>query len=157
MDDKRETDWAEVRELYETSERPVDEIAAMAGISRSTLYRRKRREGWISHRCTGPAPAAAVPLPEPPPATDRKALAERLWRTLNRCLRACERVKPGGGDERTARTLASLTRTVEKLIALEQDLAAIREQGDDASDDGGSEVDVERLLAELAARLEAAP
>lgn len=53
--------WAQIRQDYEHSQRPVDEICAEHGISPGTLRNRVRRWGWTRRR-------APIPLEGPPPS-----------------------------------------------------------------------------------------
>jgi hypothetical protein len=54
-------DWTQIRNDYEHTDRPVDDICAEHGISAGTLRDRMRRWGWTRRR-------APVPREGPPPA-----------------------------------------------------------------------------------------
>jgi hypothetical protein len=58
-------DWTQIRNDYEHTDRPVDDICAEHGISAGTLRDRMRRWGWTRRRA--PVPREGPPPAPPPP------------------------------------------------------------------------------------------
>ena len=134
------------RVLYETTTMTIAAIAAEVGVGRSTVNGWIRQYGWI--RAAG----------APPPRADaerhdgdgrRGRLMGRLFRVYGRQLATLE--KQAGKDttteEKDARTLSVLAKTLETLIALDRDDGAKSEEPEPA--------DRERYNAELARRIKA--
>lgn len=137
---------AEARRLYEQTLAPVGDIAQMVGLSRSNFYERVREGGWRSRRakptfslaravCASVRVEAGVAPPELPRAEpaaaeafdlpqQRIAVARRLMTTVGREMDAIERIlqtiTPADQleAEHGARTLASLSRTLRDIAAL---------------------------------------
>ena len=136
---------AEAKHLYERTLVPVDDIAALLGISRRTLSSRVGEWGWKKRKTgapdvmrvqrrplAGPSPAivreaaprmgAGVP---PQSSQDRMALAQRIQAVVEREIAAVEQILTtlGASDpsetEGAARTLASLARTLRELVHLD--------------------------------------
>lgn len=135
----------EGKRLYEETLTPVQEIAAMMGVSRWTLENRIREWNWKRRRHpTGPvnllravrgAVIAVVTdktqapdvLPARPVSPERRAaLAARIMDVVERQLTAVETVlatvKPSdqGEGERSTRMLASIALTLREIAALNQ-------------------------------------
>ncbi|MCK0209031.1 hypothetical protein MWN33_13420 [Starkeya koreensis] len=152
----------EARRLYEETAVPVESIAVLLGVHKTTIFRHARREGWRSRRLDSPSrPLALAGRPAPPPASaavhyptaaeaggetaPRRALIGRLIHRIEAEIAAIERlIGLGGGAavtpeaspadaERAARTLAVLVRTLRELAAL--DKAGPDGDEDDASRD----------------------
>ena len=108
---------AEAKRLYELTLAPVDDIAAMMGVSRALFYRFARKGGWRGRRASvgtfefaralsGTAVAAIAPTPAPaeqPRAEvivtadplspeQRLAMALRIQRVVEREMDAMERI-----------------------------------------------------------------
>lgn len=134
---------AEGKRLYEQTLTPLRDIAAMMGICRGTLENRIREWKWKRRRTaghsielfhavrgaamatvTGDAPVAISRAPVSP--QQRAAIASRIQSAVERELAAVERVLDvvGAADpgeaERSARTLASISRTLREVAALNQ-------------------------------------
>jgi hypothetical protein len=135
---------AEGKRLYEQTLTPLRDIAAMMGICRGTLATRIREWKWtrrrmaaapfeLHHAIRGAAMAAITQ--EPPsngaslvPVTpqQRAAIASRIQSAVEREIAAVERVldvvgpADQGEAERSARTLASISRTLREVAALNQ-------------------------------------
>ena len=136
---------AEAKRLYELTLTPVPDIAAMMGISRKTLERRIHEWGWtprqrlprsicdraLSSRGRGADGGAGgnrradIAAPgDPVSPQQRMALALRMQQVVEREMDAVERVldaiRPDdeGEAERSARTLASVARTLREMAAL---------------------------------------
>jgi hypothetical protein len=162
---------AEGKRLHETTLTPLSDIAAMMGITRGTLTARIKEWGWklrrpgsrgvdIFHAVRGAA-AAAITADAPPanvgdlvPVTDqqRAALAVRIQNVVESELAAAERILTAvkAADqreaERSARTLASVSRTVREIAALNQPIEVTPPH--EADDDGGRSLEkVARILA----------
>lgn len=134
---------AEARRLYEQTNAPVGDIAAMVGLSRSNLYERARDLGWRSRQARptfslARAVSEAVAAPPPPsqPAAipivldaaavkqQRLAIAQRMMSVAEREMDAIERIiavlRPADALEadHSARTLASVSRTLRDIAQL---------------------------------------
>jgi CRP-like cAMP-binding protein len=130
---------AEGRRLYEQTMTPTYDIAVMLGIARSTFNNRVNEWGWtkravnraavdIARIVRGSAVAALTAPPQEaapaPPAERHAALAARILDVVEREMDAVEAVlkQLGPADkaeaERSARTLASLARTMHEIAAL---------------------------------------
>ena len=160
---------AEARRLYEKTLTPMDDIAAMMGVCRSTLENRVRQWKWkkraasgtavdIARAVRGTVAATMTKAPKlPMPDETRLALAERIVRVVEEQIDAVGRVveRLGPADdaeaERSARTLASLTRSMREIAAL---ITPDTKQPDEADDDSVP-LDLDELRNELARRLHA--
>lgn len=147
---------AEARRLYEQTDLPVDDIAAMLGIRRTALYNRIHLWGWRLRR-------PKLPDKDPPRKPDEvfgeTTLQERgsvdFAATIARTLRAVDseldaiaeilrQLPPQPSDERERgqRMLASLARTLQELARLkppagEQD---VNDRGPDDPDEFAREL-----------------
>lgn len=143
----------EARRLYERSNVPVQQIADMLGISKSTLNTRIRRWGWtrragrIPPPQADPAPLPVVSAPPLAPASPGPAspplsgdLITRLVTRIESEIGAVERIVARAGfspqpvteAERAARTLAILVRSLRELAALARNTP--EEEDEDARD-----------------------
>jgi hypothetical protein len=137
---------AEARRLYEQTLTPVLDIAAMMGISGTTLNHRINDWGWKrrdyqsnlmralradevaaeSVRPPASGPPAETEVPEPTAPADRVAVAARIQTAVERTIDGVERVLRVLGPanqieaERTARTLANTARTLREIAAFNQ-------------------------------------
>jgi hypothetical protein len=130
--------WATIRVIYETSALGLREIASLHGVSHVSVAKQAERHGWLR-------PGEAPPLPDE--AAEEKLVA-RLYRTFERQVAELElrfANGEGGVEEKDARTLSVLARTLETL-------AKLRGGADEDGDGGG--VDIEALRARLQERLE---
>ena len=106
-------DWAAVRKAYETSSLTVPDILESFALSKSRLYRRAKREGWISR--------SQADWPSPPEATiteKRAALAARLFHALEDRILALEEETADhdtAHGERDAKALTALARALDQL------------------------------------------
>lgn len=137
---------AVARRLYEDTNVPMRDIAAMLGIGITTLVGRAKLWQWAprSQRLPlspppSPVAAAADDAPAAPLATSRRDLIIRLVARIEAEITGVEQllVQAGGQGgrgvaeaERAARTLAVLVRSLRELAALEK--AEADEDGDDA-------------------------
>ncbi|MDR3376650.1 MAG: hypothetical protein P4L98_23255 [Ancalomicrobiaceae bacterium] len=120
---RRTLPWSEIRSTYEDSSLPVAVIAKAYGVRERAIYERAAQEGWAHRR--GPQGESAGPAPEPDrPELDRSVLVSRLFRAVERQIDEIDRrltqLQSDGVDERDARTLAALAKTLELLIGLER-------------------------------------
>ncbi|MDQ0347208.1 hypothetical protein [Ancylobacter vacuolatus] len=147
----------EARRLYELTRVPVQQVADMLGISKSTLNTRIKLWGWT--RRIGRIPRAADEGAAPDVPASRGELIARLVRRIEAEIAAIERrvLLAGLGPaqqpeashadgERAARTLAILVRALRELAALEK-------QEPDGSDDDASR-DADTFRRELGRTLE---
>jgi hypothetical protein len=137
--------WAEIRAAYEGSTLTVAAIAEAYGVALSAVHARIRRENWPRRRRRDDGSANrrdGEPL-------DRSVLVERLFRAVERQIAEIERRfdgdTPPSLEEKDARTLGALARTLELLIGLE------RETGRPADE---AEPDLDEFRLDLARRLE---
>lgn len=172
---------AEARRLYEQTLAPVDDIVALLDVSHSLFYRIVKEGGWRGRRAhvgtfefaralTGTGLATFVPEPaeqpraemvagfDPVSAQRRAALAQRIMGAVERELdavgRVLDRVAPADQieAEHGARTLASISRTLREITALNQ---SDQVAPTDDTDDDSVPVDIDALRSELARRLHA--
>lgn len=127
---------AEGRRLYEQTRMPVADIAALLGIAERTFFTRVRKWGWRRRmsripyedpaRTPDDAPAAVPAAPAAAAASD-KVVAARIEKLVERELAAIEKIIARHGldndhteqVERSARVLASLTRTLQEVKRLD--------------------------------------
>ena len=111
-----EPPWSEIRTAYLGSGLTVAAIAEAYGITTDRLWSKARRDGWPKRR--DPARAAAEPI-------DHRTLVGRLFRAVERQIAEIERRFSGSApptlEEKDARTLGALARTLELLIGLERE------------------------------------
>jgi len=166
---------AEGKRLYEQTLTPLNDIAAVMGITRGTLAARIKEWGWslrrpgsrgvdIFHAMRGAA--AALATAQAPmrgaadlvPVTDqqRMALAVSIYSVVESELAAADlilkAVKAASPDkaERSACTLASISRTVREIAALNQPTEVA--PADEADDDPVPR-DIDEFRYELARRI----
>jgi hypothetical protein len=124
-------DLSKAQHLYEKTLTPVEDIAAILGISRSTFSKRVRAGNWQRRSADAAAEPAAPPAESLDAAASaltraeaRAALAARIQRVAEREIDAVERVLDvlGPSDQaetdRCARTLAGIARTLREITAL---------------------------------------
>jgi hypothetical protein len=165
----------EGRRLYEKTLTPMRDIAALMGISRRTLEKRVREWHWQPRRVSGRpvellhamrgAVMAAASDPSPLPAAipadgdiarQRKEIAARIQGVVVQHLSAVEKVLAvlGAADaleaNRDSRTLASLSRTVREIAALN---ASEPQAPPDEADDDPVPSDIDEFRRELARRI----
>lgn len=150
---------AECRQLYEETSTPNRVIAAKLGISGTTLGLRVHLWGWRPRKpLPSRAPAASSPV-QLPVIVAEGTTAERIQRTVDRELAMIEEIvarleRPNGNvhrAERTARVLASLTRTLQEVVRLTAPAPAPSEKNDDHR----GPADTDEFIRELARRMEA--
>ncbi len=134
--------WSEIRAAYEGSDLAVGALAQAYGVSTDKIRGRAKRGGWRRRRPSGEAAAHAEPL-------DRNVLVARLFRAVERQIAEVERrfegAAPPSLEEKDARTLGALARTLELLIGLE------KQAGRDTTE---PEPDIDEFRLDLARRLE---
>lgn len=170
---------AEAKRLYEQTLAPVDDIAGMLDLSRSSFYVRVREGGWRGRRAStaafhftralsGGAVAVMTAEPAEQPRADvaspnaaisdqqRMALALRMQQVVEREMDAVERIlgKIQPSDqieaEHGARTLASVARTLREIKALN---TPDDETPPDDADDDPIPCDIDEFRFQLARRI----
>lgn len=135
--------WGEIRSTYEHSNVPVATIAKAYAVRERAVYERAAKEGWTARRTQGANPTPEAPL-------NRSVLVRRLFNAVERQIAEIERrltsLPATGADEKDARTLAALARTIELLIGLERQAKPETTEAPEA--------DVDELRRELARRIE---
>jgi hypothetical protein len=145
----------EARALIEGTLEPQAAIALRLGIAASTLSQWKNALGWTRPEGAPEAPVFALGRRNRPTARAIRRAAFRQTRMIARLYRAFERqvadietrlAVPGArSDEKDARALGTLARTLETLIALDRDAGAQRDEPEPKDSD--------HLRAELARRI----
>ena len=134
--------WAEIRAAYEGSDLAVAAIARAYGVSPDTVWGRAKRGGWHRRRPRGAPRTATAPL-------DHDLLVARLFRAVERQIAEVERHFEADDtprlEEKDARTLGALARTLELLIGLE------KRAGRDTPE---PEPDIDEFRLDLARRIE---
>jgi hypothetical protein len=129
----------EIRIAYEGSRASLRTIGEGFGMSAPSIAKQAKARGWLRRR---------EPLPGDP--LDRAALVKRLFHAAERQLseieRRLSRIEGAPVDERDARALAALARTLELLIGLEK--TALPQEP-------VAEVDADDLRRDLARRIAA--
>ncbi|RDV02160.1 hypothetical protein [Undibacter mobilis] len=174
---------AEAKRLYEQTNAPVGDIAALVGVSRSNLYERVRDLGWrsrqakptfslaraVSEGVTGPLsepPPPLLPQPAAPPvvldaaavAQRRLAIAQRMMSVAEREMDAIERIiavlRPADALEAD-----HSARTLASVSRTLRDIAQLTKPGEEPTTDEASHDPVPRDIDEfrrtLAVRIEA--
>jgi hypothetical protein len=159
---------AEVRKLYEGTDIPMRDLAAICGLGVTTLARRVRGWGWRPRRLRmkdydkaakaeveeiREAAAPALAIAENESLVDRvRSAVEREIVAIEAVLTRVESARLRSTDaERAARTLATLVKTLREVAALQRDEKPERESGDAPEDEFR---DLEEFRAELAERLD---
>lgn len=163
---------AKARQLFEQGDTPKREIAAMLGVSESTLNSRIRQWQWVApparlHRRAGRRAAVAtlserpapISTPGGPMSPDRRAaLVERIQGVVECEMTAIERMldKAGVSDKTAvatgARALAVVARTLREVVALNKPPEVTAP--DDADNDPVPR-DIDEFRRVLARRIEA--
>lgn len=143
---RSDADWAEIRAAYE-AEKPVAEILAEFGVARGSLYRRIAREGWQRRMRIGERTPTRPRLPRKRPGdpASQAELIARMFKVVDRQIAEIEkRLSPADFDEKDARTLAGIARTLELLIGLK------KQAGPQTAD---TEIDIDAFREDLARRI----
>lgn len=166
---------AEGRRLYERTQTPLHDVAALMGISRRTLENRIREWNWqrrriasrpieLFHAVRGAAiaavtaDAAASECDDTAPISPqrRAALAERIQdvaeRELDAVVRVLELLAPSdrAEAEQATRTLASISRILREVAALNQPTEVTPA---DETDDDAVPRDIDEFREEVARRI----
>ncbi len=158
---------AEVRKLYEGTDVPVRDLAAICGLGVTTFQKRVNLWGWKGRKlrmqdydraakaeveAIREVSRAAVTIAENESLIDRvRAAVEREIVAIEAVLSRVEGARLRSTDaERAARTLATLVKTLREVAALQRD-----EQPEADSGESENEFrDLEEFRAELAERLD---
>ena len=165
-----------LRRRYEEGAETIATIVADENVSEKKLYALRRECGWRArsaarrknkpsrrrpHRKIGSARKPAAPdrperparraSPPPPGVVDMSTLIERIRKMLEGALESAQTRGSEADPDETARLMASLTRTLQSLRALEKDTTQ-----DERRDDGADAppLDLAELRRELARRID---
>ena len=135
-----------VADFYEETDKTLEEISDETGVGKTTISGWSRQDHWI--RAAG-APAARTEGGGRSGERRHARLMGRLFRVYGRQLATLERRSREGAatDEKDARALSVLAKTLETLIALDRDDGAKTEEPEPANR--------EQYNAELARRIRA--
>ncbi len=152
----RAPDWEHIARFYQ-GEGALEKMAKQYGVTVQKITARARAENWPlrknrkpgAHRAGGSKRSGLVPL-----TARLTGLVERQIREIES--RLCE-TGEARDQERDARTLSNLTRTLDKLVELKRgaddERAAKALRVRENKNREGSKVDGEAIRAELARRL----
>lgn len=156
---------AQAKLLYDAGVAPIAEILKLLGMSAGRFRRFREQNGWPL-RASACAPKNATKAPEPPAAKPARIdggliarLEDAVEREFARAEAALEKHTPKT-IEASARTLASLVKTLAELKRMRRDANDAKDgDRDDDADDALSAPDappreLAELRAELARRLE---
>lgn len=129
-------DWIALRAEYETGAETVNSLLARYGISTTALYTRIAQEKWRM-RADGP------------PVT-RRFLVTRLFRMIEKQIKAIENKPQAELGEAESRQLGNLTRTLDKLIEIDDADDAARRSAFPGEDMAALRKKVLDRLAEIA-------
>ncbi len=128
-------DWRQVRAAYEGDRESVRAICRRFRIAPCTLYRRRAAEGWRWRgkrvKAKRPRQAASQAM-KPPPVPSRRVSGAARLRMVDKLFRTCamqideiearlaqKRATGDVASEQETRTLASLVRSIEKIMELD--------------------------------------
>ncbi|WP_319410614.1 hypothetical protein [uncultured Cohaesibacter sp.] len=135
----RQPDWSAVRRDCERGGKTFKAIAAAHGISVSTLGKKRKVWEGLSNRrgatapqggCAEGQPSIDDPCSTPDMGIDHLALVQRLYHATDQQIRHLEQQLQNGSaafDEKEARMLGTIARTLDKIMELTPQI----------SDDGG--------------------
>lgn len=167
---KKHVNWAVIRKAVEAEIAPLAQIARRHGINASTLYRRRKQwraeqdETRIAASISQSAESAEQGT-ESPDKNERQTMVSRLYHATDQQIRHLEgRLASGEAafDEKEARMLGTIARTLDKIMDLEpkqagnQPLKGSKDQKakKDAADGDDNERSLDALRTELTQRLE---
>jgi hypothetical protein len=149
-----DVDWQAVRLAYEASDLTVQEIRTRFRVAQAEIYRRIECEGWRPRQRQKARDRPGAGRRSARPAgreIDRAALVDRLFQVVERQIGDIEArlaratdTDAAPADDKDARALAALARTLELLIGLEK--IAVPPAGP-------AEVDIDEFRADIARRL----
>src|SRR5262249_25467898 len=127
---------AVVRRLYEHTNTPVEDLAAMLGMSKRAFYLRRKQWGWklsfdrIPRHEPPREPDETEPAeegaPQPDPVVDKVAIAKGMYALVQANMDAVAKIMAEAGAdqgeaaEEAARMTASLARTLQEIARFEQ-------------------------------------
>jgi LysM repeat protein len=148
-------DWARIYDVYQTDEK-LAYIANEYGVTVQKIVAHAQREGWPLRYEKGQAAQQVKKPGSTDPATLRKRLTALVERQIAEIETRLAGNPKGRDQERDARTLSNLTRTLDKLIELKREAARERAEAkrlkEAANQDGDGE-SADALRTDLARRL----
>jgi hypothetical protein len=154
--------WAEIRRLYAESDEPVRVLAARFGVSQGAIFARRAVEGWPRRRERSRGDGAEGGAKRRKMSASRaefrhQTLIRRLYTAIDLRLRHMEKrmregeTLPATEEEREARGVSSLVRSLEKALQIDPTPEKPRAGG---GANGKFGADTERRRHEIAERLE---
>jgi hypothetical protein len=140
--------WEALRQRYENGWEPVPVLCEEYGINHSSLYRHAKHHGWTK-RETQPRQKNLKGTRKP---SNKRVLIRKLFSALEQRIETMEQHGQGvslseESEEKDAKTIAALARTLETLSDMAEKVSA--------DDTTGDERDIERARTDLARRLAA--
>lgn len=135
-------DWAAVKRAWKAGKLKPKEIAEAFGTTHQKIAAKARAEKWDEEKAKAPPVSTANLM---------KRLRKLLQRQIGEIETREEETQSAQARERDARTLSSLSRTMEKLIEIEREREAMRRaKAKDGPEDGDAlRAELERRLARL--------
>ena len=159
--------WSAIQADYERGEISIAKLAERHGVSRSAIFKRRQRENWpqrsqpsnfsqseldTNAKRAKLAPQSSEPSLQEARSLDRATLVQRLYHAFDHQVAELEArfatVETPSEEEKMARTLSTLARTLVQLINLE----GAHDQGSEEQDSDVNDLD--RLYSELTQRVD---
>ncbi|WP_316858046.1 hypothetical protein [uncultured Cohaesibacter sp.] len=160
-------DWSAIRKACEDGGQSFREIARLHQVSETTL--RKKRKEWEAGASNAKRPPVEATAPDPDncehpesagDALDHKDMVMRLYQATDQQIRYLEKQLQSGEaayDEKEARMLGTIARTLEKIMDLDPDQPLTQpdqEEGKSSDDDAADGCSIDFLRQELTNRLD---
>ena len=153
-------DWGAIAHDYAASALSVPELCALYSVSKSVLYRRINRNGWIKRSAKRRAAAHRPPTPRRPNGEEKlarrllKALDHKMKELETRMTQADAAPATAADSERDARTLGTLVRLFDRLKGIGAKAAGVTGAPAAGRTAGKDHHDADRVRRDLARRLE---
>ncbi|MCP5083176.1 MAG: hypothetical protein GY948_15925 [Alphaproteobacteria bacterium] len=151
--------WAAIQADYKSGARSVQEIASYYKISKGSIYKHRKKDGWTKTNSALPAIPLTVPELEPvppegePEAACRERLTPRLTKLLERTVAEIELAASVPEDKPTSMDRARDVRTLGTVVRLLDQLEHTPANTDPFTQTGESDQDEDLIRQEIAERL----